>query len=365
MRTRLKSNHLALRAALVAALAALLTAGAASASSYTITLDGSPLVVTTTTSAEKATISFTGVSGNRVSVRVSQASITNYTVSIKKPDGTVLKSVGPWSVGGGFISPVTLPSSGTYKIQLAPASGKGSATVQAWDVPADPVAAIPTDGTTTTQSYTAGGQNGKLTFTGSVGQRVSLLAGAGSTTAKNVSVTIKAPSGAVVQAATPVGFGGMFFGPFTLAEAGTYTISVNPPTYTTGSVDFQLWDVPADQTGTLTIGGGTQALSFATPGQNASLSFAGTSGQKVTLAISPVCLSGVNAATVKVRKPDNTVLATIPVTNSGALLEPVSLPATGTYTVSVDPTAQATGSISLSLYLSPADATGTLSSGTP
>ena len=88
---------------------------------------------------------------------------------------------------------------------------------------------------------------------------MSLLAGAGSTTAKNVSVTIKAPSGAVVQAATPVGFGGMFFGPLTLAEAGTYTISVNPPSYTTGSVDFQLWDVPADQTGTLTIGGGTQA----------------------------------------------------------------------------------------------------------
>ena len=123
--------------------------------------------------------------------------------------------------------------------------------------------------------------------------------------------------------------------------------------------------MPADQTGTLTIGGGTQALSFATPGQNASLSFAGTSGQKVTLAISPVSLSGVNAATVKVRKPDNTVLATIPVTNAGALLEPVSLPATGTYTVSVDPTSQATGSISLSLYLSPADQTGALVSGTP
>ena len=54
------THRLAPRAALVALLAALITAGAASASSYTITLDGTPLVVTTTTSAEKATVSFTG-----------------------------------------------------------------------------------------------------------------------------------------------------------------------------------------------------------------------------------------------------------------------------------------------------------------
>jgi hypothetical protein len=365
MPSSLKNPRLAVRVALVALLGALLTTGAASASSYTITLDGTPLNVATTTSAEKATISLTGTAGHRLSVRVSQATITNYTVSIKKPDGTLLKSAGPWGVAGGFINPVTMPADGTYKIQLAPATGKGTAVVQAWDVPANLTSTIPTDGTVTTQTYTAGGQNGSLTFTGSVGQRITLMAGAGTTTLKNTAVSIKAPSGASVLASTGVGFAGGFYGPFTLAENGTYTISSNPPTYSTGSVDFQLWSVPADQAGTLTIGGGAQALSFATPGQNASLTFAGTSGQKVTLAITPVSLSGVNAATVKVRKPDNTVLSTIAVTNSGALMEPISLPTTGTYTVSVDPTAQATGSISLNLFLSPADGSGTLVSGTP
>ena len=97
--------------------------------------------------------------------------------------------------------------------------------------------------------------------------------------------------------------------------------------------------MPADQTGTLTMGGGNQVLSFATPGQNASLTFAGTSGQKVTLAISPVSLSG-GGATVKVRKPDNTLLSTIAVTNSGALMEPTTLPATGTYTSASIPPAR-------------------------
>src|SRR5690349_8767798 len=188
MPSSLKNPRLAVRVALVALLGALLTTGAASASSYTITLDGTPLNIATTTSAEKATISLTGTSGHRLSVRVSQATMTNYTVSIKKPDGTLLKSVGPWGVAGGFINPVTLPTTGTYKIQLAPSTGKGTAVVQAWDVPANVTSAIPADGTVTTQSYAAAGQNGTLTFTGSVGQRVTLMAGAGTTTLKNTSV---------------------------------------------------------------------------------------------------------------------------------------------------------------------------------
>jgi hypothetical protein len=320
----------------------------------------------TTSAGEKATASFTGTAGHRLSVRVSSSTIRSFTVAVKNPDGTTLKSVGPWGVSGGFLGPVTMATTGTYKIQIIPSSTyTGKAVVQAWDVPDDLVTAIPADGTLTTQTYAAPGQNGTLTFTGTAGQRVSLLAGGGSTTAKNVAVSIKAPSGATVLASTAVGYSSSFFGPFTLAETGTYTITANPKSYLIGTCEFQLWTVAADQTGTLTMGGGNQVLSFPAPGQNASLTFAGTSGQKVTLAVSPVSLANVTAATVTIRKPDNTLLSTLAVTNSGTLLEPTTLPATGTYTVSVDPTAQATGSITLSLYLSPSDLTGTLSSGTP
>ncbi len=353
------------RALLLAAFAVLLSAGSAAASTYSITLDGTPLTAKTTAAGEKATISFTGVAGNRVSVRVSSATMSSYTVQVKAPDGTVLRTSGPWGSVGGFVNPVTLPTSGTYKIQLAPATGFGKAVVSAWDVPADPVSTIPTDGTLTTQTYTMPGQNGKLTFSGTAGQRVSLLAGAGSTTAKNVSLSISSPTGPALMTAASVGYTGAFFGPLTLTQTGTYTINTNPQTYMTGTTEFQLWNVPADQTGTLTVGGGAQTLTFATPGQNANLSFAGTAGQKLTLAISPVSLAGVNGATVKIRRPDATLLSTIAVNNAGTLLEPTTLPTTGTYTVSVDPTGQATGSVALSLYASPSDLAGVLTSGTP
>jgi hypothetical protein len=354
------------RVVMVAAFAAFLTVGNAAASTYTITLDGTPVTAITTTGGEKVALNFAGTTGHRVSVRVSSATIPSYTIAIKAPDGTVLKTSGTWGVGGGFLAPVTLATTGTFKIFITPTSStaKGRLVVSAWDVPADLNSAIATDGTLTTDTFVAPGQNGKLTFSGTAGQRISMVAGTGSSTAKNAAMSIKAPSGATVLASTAVGFSGMFFEPITLAETGTFTITVNPPTYTVGTVNVQVWSVPADQTGTLTMGGGNQVLSFPTPGQNASLTFAGTSGQKVTLAISPVSLIN-GGATVRIRKPDTTLLSTIAVTNSGALLEPTTLPATGTYTVSVDPTSQATGSITLSLYLSPSDLSGTLTSGTP
>ena len=355
------------RIALAVAFVALLTAGNAAASSTTITLDGTPVTATTTTAGEKANISFSGTAGHRVSVRVNSSTVTNYTIALKAPDGSIVKTSGTWGVAGGFMGPVTLPSSGTYKFVITPSSTlKGKWTVAAWDVPADVTSAIATDGTTTTQTYSAPGQNGTLTFSGTTGQRISLLAGAGSTSARNVSVSIKAPSGASVLASTAVGTGGMFFEPMALPETGTYTISVNPPKYTTGSTDYQLWVVPADQSGTLTVGGGNQVVTFTTPGQNANLTFSGTSGQKVTLS-ALASLSGPVSpgATLKVKKPDNTVLATIALSNSGALMEPTTLPATGTYTVSVDPSAQSTGTVTLNLFLSPADLSGTLVSGTP
>src|SRR4051794_23755144 len=355
------------RIALAVAFVALLTAGNAAASSTTITLDGTAITATTTTAGEKANISFSGTAGHRVSIRVNSSSVTNYTVAIKAPDGSIVKTSGTWGVAGGFLGPVNLATTGTYKFVITPSSTlKGKWNVSAWDVPADVTGAIATDGTVATQTYSAPGQNGTLTFSGTIGQRISFLAGSGNlTSAKNVTVGIKSPTGATVLASTPVGTGGMFFEPITLAENGTYTISVNPPKYTTGNTTYQLWTVPADQTGTLTVGGGAQALTFNTPGQNASYTFSGTSGQKLTFSATS---SSINA-TIKIKKPDTTTLSTLNVVsnigNSGALMEPTTLPATGTYTVTVDPTAQATGSVTLNVFTSATDLSGSLVSGTP
>ena len=44
----------------------------------------------------------------------------------------------------------------------------------------------------------------------------------------------------------------------TLAQTGTYTISIDPQSNATGSAQFTLYDVPADTTGSISIGGPAQ-----------------------------------------------------------------------------------------------------------
>src|SRR5262249_28047329 len=150
----------------------------------------------------------------------------------------------------------------------------------------------------------------------------------------------------------------------TLPSNGTYTFFANPGSFTTGYTNFQVWNVVADQSGVFTLPTGVTPLTFATPGQNLDYTFAGTASQKVTLAVTPVSLSAGGSATVTIKKPDNTK-STITVTNTGGLIEPLTLPTTGTYHVLVDPQNQTTGSISVNLYNSPADNSGLLTAGTP
>jgi len=362
--SRLTPRPGGLRIALVALMGLLLTAGSASASSYAITLDGTPLTVQTTASGEKANITFAGIAGHRVSVRTYNVMTTQAKVNIVKPDGTNLTSPVTYGYPGGFINPVTLPVTGNYKIVVAPVSpNKGKVTVQAWDVPADTtVGPVTTDGTSNQLTFDAPGQNGTVTFAGTAGQRISLLAGGG--TAKSVNISLKDPSNAVLWGPSSTGQTTTFMDTLTLPSTGTYTVFANPGSYTTGTTNVQVWDVGTDQSGTFTLPTGATPLTFNTPGQNLDYTFAGTAAQKVTLAVTPVSLSAGGSATVSIKKPDNTK-STITVTNSGGLIEPLTLPTTGTYHVLIDPVNQTTGSITVNLYTSPADNTGLLPAGTP
>ena len=126
---------------LVACLGALaILAGPATASSYTILTNGTPLQVTTTTGGENANLTFAGTAGNRISIRIYGVTMspkpnTGIKVSIQKPDGSTL--VSPFDVGsaGTFIEPVSTPVTGNYKLVLdGQSTYKGKATVAIWTV---------------------------------------------------------------------------------------------------------------------------------------------------------------------------------------------------------------------------------------
>src|SRR5262249_59480717 len=108
-----------------------------------------------------------------------------------------------------------------------------------------------------------------------------------------------------------------------------YTILVAPAAAARGTVTLQLYDVPADVTGSIVAGGSPVSVTLASPGQNAVLGFSGQAGQRVSLKVGPSCCQ----ATVTVKNPDGSTLATGVAFPSGRVFAPTALPQSGAYTI--------------------------------
>jgi subtilisin family serine protease len=328
-----------------------------------ITPGGPSSALSISTPGQNGRMTFSGAAGQRISLNLSNVSLNLALVSILKPDGSQLVSNRYVGTYGAFIDTTTLPTAGTYSIVVDPqGAATGSATLTLYDVPPDAGGPITPGGASVSASTTVPGQNVRLTFNGTAGQRVSMTIS--SATFSSATASLIGPDG------NPVG-GGTFFGPGitafmdtrTLPATGTYAIVVDPPGAATGGATFKLFDVPPDIAGTIALGGTPTRVDMGTPGQNAKLTFSGTAGQRISINIDQSSLS---QAYVSITNPDgsmlvnNTLFATTP-----AFVDTRTLPATGTYTITVDPQGATTGGARLTLYDVPPDAGGTLTAGGP
>ena len=110
---------------------------------------------------------------------------------------------------------------------------------------------------------------------------------------------------ATVLAANTCMEGSGFIDLLTLPTTGTYTIVVDPVSLAVGSLTLTLYSVPADTTGTVTIGGSAAAVTLGTPGQNGTLTFSGTASQQVTVRMTSNTFGWI---TVRLKKPDGSLL---------------------------------------------------------
>lgn len=215
-------------------------------------------------------------------------------------------------------------------------------------------------GETRTIIVSAANRVALVVFDGAVGQRISLQAA--NTTISSTTVRIIKPDGSNLLNPTSLS-GNWFVDTLTLPVTGTYTILVDPNSTFTGSLNLTLHNVPPDATATVTAGGPAVTITTTTPGQNANVTFGGTAGQRVSLNINNVTIS---STSVTVLKPDGTTLISASnVTSGGWFFDTMTLPATGTYSVVINPKIAATGSVTLTLYDVPPDATGTIVIGGP
>ena len=323
----------------------------------TIVPGGAPATVSTTVPGQNAGVTFDAVSNQKVSVKVGPSCCAT-RVSIIKPNGAVLVAAMTMGAGGGFMDTVTIPTTGTYTILVdlqGPATG--DVTLTLYDVPADVTGTI-AFGVPKTVTTTVPGQNASLTFTGTAGQVVSLVMAGGCCTTR---ISLLKPNGTVLVSPVSFGAAGGFLDATTLPNNGTYTIAIDPQGAATGALTFTLHTVPAEVTGTLSFG---LPAAFATtvPGQNIRLTFAGTSGSRVSLRLDPSCCT----TRISLLRPDGSVAAAVTsFGTSPAFLDPVSLTTTGTYTVLLDPQGSSVGAMTTTVYNVPADVTGPISFGTP
>src|SRR5439155_12786946 len=130
-----------------------------------------------------------------------------------------------------------------------------------------------------------------------------------------------------------------------LQSTGTYTVVVDPAGAASGSISVQVFDVPPDSTVDTAAGGAAVTASTTVPGQNAAVTFTGTAGQRVSVDLSGRSYNADTA--VSLRGPDGTTVYSTSFYSfqSSLFVEPLALPAAGTYTLYLDPAGTASGSL--------------------
>jgi YD repeat-containing protein len=333
----------------------------------TITPGGTPVTVSTSVPGEDVRLTFSGTAGQRISLTASNVTNPSAYVNLVTVSGTVQADVVISTGCSCYLDTQTLPTTGTYTIWVQHIGANfGGETLQLYDVPADISGSITPGGPPVTVSTTVPGQDARLTFTGTANQRVSLLA---TNVTYSATVNLVNPSGttqATIGIAPACGTSSVcFMDTQVLATAGTYTLWVRHSGSSFGSATIQLYDVPADATATVTIGGSPASIATTVPGQNASLTFGGTSGQKVSLSLSAGTYTN-GYCNLTLKNPDGTTLTNAPGGCSGTTyyVDTVTLSQTGTFTIFIDPQGTKTGGVTVQVN-SDSDVTGTIIPGGP
>lgn len=204
-------------------------------------------------------------------------------------------------------------------------------------------------------------QSAVATFAGTAGQKVFVqFTGGTYGLVSNATATVRKPDGGTLSS-TNCGTT-CAFETFTLPSTGTYSVVHDPKGEATGTVTFRAWAVAPDLAFAVTADGSATAVTTTTPGQNATLSFAGTAGQRIAVRLSGGTYPSADA-TVVLRRPDGGTLTQNVSCGVTCFLDTRALPTTGTYTLLVDPEVAAVGGITAQVYDVPADAAVTTTPG--
>jgi RHS repeat-associated protein len=301
-------------------------------------------------------LGFDGTAGQRVGLGFTASTFGTsrfsgtYRVSVLRPDGTTL--VAPQLLNGesADLDVPALPVTGAYAVVIDPDAVRTGSVTATLSAEADAGVVTPA-GDSGLVTVTRPGQDARLRFEGTAGQRVS-IGWTGASFGGSWFATVLTPAGATLAGPTLLTGAAADLDPPPLPAGGTYEVVVDPQSARTGSVTATL-SAEADA-GTVTVGGAGAVATLGRAGQNARLRFDGTAGQQVTLGLSATSFSGFVA--VSVLKPDGTALLSPRTMADNASVALAALSAAGTYEILLDPVTGQTGSTTVTLTPTPAAA---------
>jgi len=174
------------------------------------------------------------------------------------------------------------------------------------------------------------------------------------------------PAGVSVSASAggaPIGLtargDGLYTGAYTATTAGSVSIVVSASTG--GLSDTKTIPLIVSPVYAITPGGAPVTVTTTVPGQKAKLTFGGSAGRRVSVGLSG---GSMKLESVSLTAPDGSTLVSSNIGNSG-FVDVKTLPTNGSYAVLVDPSGTNVGSLGVTLYDVPPDATGAITPGGP
>lgn len=320
----------------------------------TIARNGLAVPVTITTPGQNARFTFSSVTGQQVSAALANATFGTpcgtATLSLIRPDGSAFGNVAQTCNAGAFLDSQTLDADGNWTILVDPQGpAVGTANLQAFNTN-DDTGLTHLDGSAFAIGPLDPGQNATIHFSGTTGQPVSaLITNATFTGCPAFALSLVRPDGTAFGNTVTSCTATAFLDSQVLDQTGTWGFIVDPTGANSGSATINGYTF-ADDNGTAVLTGKPAYLGFNKPGQNASWTFAGTAGEKVSAYVTDSTLTDC-AFTLSLVRPDGTTLGS-PVNSCAAtaFLETQTLDQNGTWTALVDPTGTNVGSATLRVF---------------
>jgi hypothetical protein len=293
---------------------------------------------------QDARFTFSANVGDSLAIDLSNAALQprsqRVDVTLYKPDGSLWKSASATPPRILYLDlGTTLPASGTYTMTIDPLYG----AYGAFNVTLKQGPVLSTTGAATPFAPAGVTESARFRFDGTAGQNLSAavfdLALIGTATF-NTGLRVFAPDGSqFASTSCPESWTRCRVALKNLPQTGTYGVEVQPPDSVKVSGNVILSD---DLVGTLSAGVPI-TIPRTRPGQLARYTFSATAGDSTGLRFYAVSsdAAGSSAPTVNIQvlKPDglSTVSGSVSGSSTATMLNLVSLPATGNYTVVIDP----------------------------